>query len=126
PRLRLHVYEPELVKPRASRFVNCTCSAWYVELLRLPCRVTELNCGLSTIKFSGNNPLFRTKPPPWPVTFVLRLRKSARAPTLPLAMNARVFVLARSEADPVAVVPLITPDPRLIPLSIPSKSLALP
>src|SRR5436190_17359889 len=33
PRLRLHVYDPELVKPCASRLVNCICSAWYVELL---------------------------------------------------------------------------------------------
>src|SRR5207249_9950449 len=35
--------------------------------------------------------LFRTKPPPFPVTLVLRFRKSASCPTLPLAINARVF-----------------------------------
>src|SRR6266581_751177 len=101
PKLRLHVYEPWLVNPCDSRFVTCTSSAWYVELLRLPCRVAVLNCGLSTKKFSGNNPLFRTKPPPWFVTLVLRFRKSARAPILPLATNARVDVYARNAADPV-------------------------
>ena len=107
-----------MVKPRDSRLVSCTCIEWYVELLRFPCSVTVLNCGLSTKKFSGNNPLFRIKPPPFPVTFVLRFRKSASCPTLPLAMNARVFVLARSDAEPVTVVPLIAPDPRLSPCNI--------
>src|SRR5437762_9693308 len=67
-------------------------------------------------------PLFRTKPPPLPVTLVLRFRKSASWPTLPLAINARVFELARSDADPVTAVPLITPDPRLRPLSMSSNN----
>src|SRR5438445_6846 len=40
--------------------------------------MTPLNCGLSTKKFSGNNPLFRTKPPPLFVMLRLRFRKLLR------------------------------------------------
>src|SRR5882672_81747 len=61
-----------------------------------------------------------------PVTLVLRFRKSASCPTLPFAINARVFVFARSDADPVTVVPLIAPEPRLSPLNISSNSVAFP
>ena len=45
---------------------------------------------------------------------------------LPLAINARVLLLARSDAEPVTVVPLIGPEPRLSPLSISSNNFASP
>src|SRR5947209_14379966 len=87
PIARLHVYVKEFVRPCESRFVALTCSEWYVELPGFECSFTRLNCGLSTKKFSGNKPVFRTKPPPKPVTLVLRFRKSACYPTLPFAIN---------------------------------------
>ena len=54
-----------------------------------------------------------------PVTFVLRLRKSATPPALPFASNVRVAEYSRSAAEPVSVVPLTVPAPgRFNPINI--------
>jgi hypothetical protein len=99
--------------------------AWYVELPGFPFSVTPLNCGFTVMKFSGYRP-FLTRPPATPVMALVLARVCANWPTLPFANKDLKMVLLRSDADPVTVVPLITPEPRFRPLSIESNSTALP
>ena len=66
------------------------------------------------------NPFVPSSPPTRPVPALLLVRKSARLPMLPLAMEGRVMRFWRNAMDPVSVVPstIDAPEPMLMPFSI--------